>query len=650
MADDFGKEVRDFWAEAEEADRENRDEALLDLRIAANDQWDERDRQMREYPPHGQLPRPCLTINTTLQFIAQVTGDREANPTSIKVLPREDGDREVADVRSDLVRAIELQSKADRIYIQAFQQAVTCGIGNFRVDLDYAYDDAFERDLFIRGVPNPLAVMWDPLAADVTGRDAERCIVADKIGRDEYAKRFPKAAATSLFDQMALSQGWCDKDTVRIGEYWELVTRKRTIALMADGSVRDVTDEPEAKWKPMLWKGPDGQPRVREAPCKYAVMTLTNGQEELADPFELKIPRLPIIRVTGQEIWVGDKRVRFGMVRLLRDHQRMKNYLRSVATEKLMYAPRANFIAMVSAIKGRESDWPNAMVFNDGAPAPVPVTETNLQSLITLSEMCAQDMKDVTGIHDASLGIRSNETSGVAIQQRQQQGDIATIGYHANMNSAMQEAGEVLNALIPVAYDTPRTLRLIGEDGAAQLIRANDPDFAPTALVKNQVDLTTGRYDVTITTGPQYLTRRQEAAAGMIDLARASPAIIERTGDLIAEAQDWPNAEKFAERLRPPGTLDPDEMTPEQQQQAAQAAQQQAMQQQMQMQAAQLEMAAKEAETRLKIAQAEEAEANARKALAQADKAEAETMDLKATLALSGAGLAAAGAKLQETV
>ena len=57
---------------------------------------------------------------------------------------------------------------------------------------------------------------------------------------------------------------------------------------------------------------------MREAMCKYAVRTLTNGQEELDDPFELKIPRLPIIRVMGREVWIEEKRVRFGLTRFAR--------------------------------------------------------------------------------------------------------------------------------------------------------------------------------------------------------------------------------------------------------------------------------------------------------------------------------------------
>lgn len=632
MADDFRTEVHEVWDQAEKADHENREEALLDLKIAANDQWDEDARDMRENPDSGP-PRPCLTINTTLQYINQVTGDRLANQSSIKVIPREDGDVEVAEVRSELIRAIEHQSKAQRVYRQAFEQAVTCGIGNFRVDLDYAYEDAFERDVFIRSIPNPLAVLWDPLAADPTARDAGYCFVADRITREEYKRRFPDAAMVDMFDSDVRAQGWCDDDMIRIAEYWKIDERDRLIALMNDGSVKDVTDKPEAEWQPMLYVAPDGSRRVRKAKCKYATMVLTNGQEELSDPFELKLPRLPIIRVTGHEIWVGDKRVRFGLVRLLRDHQRMKNYLRSVATEKLMFAPRANFVAQKSAIKGLTNDWPNTLVYNDGAEEPKPVTETNLQSLVSLSEMSAQDMKDVSGIHDASLGIRSNETSGIAIQRRQHEGDIATIGYQDNMNMSQQEAGEVVNTLIDISYDTPRTIRLIGEDSAVRLLRINDPNFQPTDLVKENIDLSKGRYDVMVATGPSFMSRRQEAAAGMLEFARVSPGVVERAGDLIALSQDWPLADDFAERLRPPGTVESEDMTPEQQ-----AEQQQA--QQLQQMAQQMEMANAEAELKKKAADARKAEADAAKAEAEAEKAKIEVTRMKAEMVIEGAEMA----------
>jgi hypothetical protein len=141
-----------------------------------------------------------------------VVGDWLTNETSITVLPREDGDVKVAQVRSELMRSIELQSKAARVYSSSLAQMVACGISNFRVDVENAYEDAFERDIFIRDIPDPLAVRWDPLANDPTGRDATFCFVAEGVRTEEYERRFPKAALPSLIEK--LENAGCDKAVV----------------------------------------------------------------------------------------------------------------------------------------------------------------------------------------------------------------------------------------------------------------------------------------------------------------------------------------------------------------------------------------------------------------------------------------------------
>lgn len=615
MTDTFGMEVRDLWRQGEEADKKNREEALYDLKFAAGEQWDDRVKQYRESGDRP-FPLPCLTINTLPQFVGQVVGDRRANQTSVKVLPKESGNKKVAEVRSEMIRSIEYHSKAERVYTQTFENQVTCGIGNFRVDLDYADDDSFNRALFIRGIPNPMAVNWDPLASDPTGKDAAWCFVTDLMTTAAYEKRFPKAAKPSGFDTDLKATGWIENDTVRVAEYLKLEEREREIAMFMDGTVRDIKDAKPGD----LFLGPDGKPLTRKAKVKYAVSVMTNGQEQLTDPFELKLPRLPIIRAMGREVWVGDKRVRFGLVRFARDPQRLKNYWRSVVAELLMGATRANYMAEASAVKGRAKDWANTLVFNDGTPMPKEITGTNLAAIINEAQMCAQDMKDTTGLHDASLGIQSNETSGVAIQRRQNEGDIASIGYHDNMNAAMQEGGEVLNCLLDLVHDTAGTVRLIGEDGNARMQKVNDPNDEESVMLGQ------GKYDVVISTGPAYMTRRQEAAAGMLEFARSSPSVMERAGDLIAKSQDWPLADEFADRLRPPGAGDDGDLSEEklaEQQQQAELAQQMAA----------MEMKAKEAELRT-------AEANARKAEAEAEKAQTEAAKAKTELAMQGAELA----------
>ena len=623
---DFGEEVRELWAQAEEADKANRKEAIADLEFAAPDEiaghWDPKVREYREAEGIRRygFPLPCLTINTMPQFIGQVVGDRRANQTAIKVLPREGGDVKIAEIRSELIRSIEIQSKADRVRMIAFEQQVACGIGHTRIDLDYAYEDAFDRDLFIRSIPNPMSVLWDPLAADPTGRDATYCFVSEKMKNDEFERRFPKGQKPSLFDAEMRASDWCDTDTVRVAEYWKIEERKRTIAMLADGKVVDYTGKPLDASMPVATKA-DGTPMIRDALCKYAVRQLTNGQEELGDKFELKLHRVPIIRWMGRETWIGDRRVRFGLVRYARDPARLKDYNRSVRAELLMLMPRANFIAQASAVKGREDDWPNTLVHNDGTEAPKPISAQLAAALLEEAQMFSQDMKETTGIHEAELGMKSNETSGIAIQRRQQQGDIGTIIYHDNANSAMQEEGECLNALIDITHDTARTIRTVGADESAKMLRINDPSDPES------IDLSVGRYDVTISTGPAYATRRQEQSAQLMELASRSPKFAETVPDYIVQSLDVENADKMAERFKrtiPPqilGDEQDDGKSPEEIQQA-QMASQQAMQEQQQM---------KELQMRLQIAQVGEAEAKARKANAEAEAVEkGRELDIKA--------------------
>jgi hypothetical protein len=177
-------------------------------------------------------------------------------------------------------------------------------------------------------------------------------------------------------------------------------------------------------------------------------------------------------------------------------------------------------------------------------------------ALLNEAQINTQDMKDVTGIHDASLGIKSNETSGRAINARQREGDIASLTYYDNANAAILEAGDVINQLIPQIYDSTRIVRIIGKDDTAKLVKINDPEDPSSP------DLSTGSYDTSLDTGPSFTTKRQEAAESMMNAVQVWPQLIQVAGDIIAKAQDWPGAEELSERLKktiPPQFLSEEE-------------------------------------------------------------------------------------------
>jgi hypothetical protein len=594
----FIAEARERFQQGVDFDRENRDEALQDLKFFAGEQWDESAKAAR-------AKRPMLTINQLPSFVAQVVGDIRINRPAIRVRPAEDADKDLAEVREGLIRAIERDCDAQGVYAETGQSQVACGIGNFRITLDYASDDGFDRDIRIQAIPNPLSVIWDPMSTERTGKDAGWCFVDDEMPRKEFEKRFKDETGSSLEVPLHDTNGWYTRDTVRVTEYWIVKQTEVELALLDGGKVVELAKVPKGVTPLKTRK------TLRKTACAY----LITGKTILSGPVELPIDRVPIIRVRGWEVNVGTKRVRFGLVRFARDPQRLKNYWRSISAEMLALAPKGKWLVHESA-EGDSEEFRTAQIADDpvliwtGQIPPQYIAPPTLNSAVLQeSQLNAQDMKDVTGLHDASLGAKSNETSGKAIMARQKEGDVSTYIYHDNLQAGIREGGRIVNALIPITYDTARTIRTLGEDEATKIQRINDPNNP------DSVDINKGRYDVVVETGPSYSTKRAESAESMMQFVQAVPAAAQITGDLIAQAQDWPMADKIAERLKkalPPGVAEEDEdPSPEQQQAKAQAAEQAQQQQQMQQRAATLQLDEQEA----KVAQMR---ANATKTMAEA--------------------------------
>jgi hypothetical protein len=661
--EEFLEYVRKEYAADVAYDRANREAALSDLRFLAGDQWDPRVLAIRQ-----KQGRPCLTINVLPQFVGQVIGDRRMNKTSIRVAPKRDGTRAEAEIRSGLIRGIEASCRAERAYDAACEDQVACGIGNLRVDLEYAANDVFDQDIIIRHIPNPLAVVWDRMSVDPTGRDARHCFVEDNIPISVFEKMYPDVPPPSSLgnDVTAnlVASGWFEKDFVRLTEFWRLVDKPATFALMQDGDVKDVTGQPLEEYIDMVARDANGQPRIRHSYRTYARMNIVCGHAVLTEDYEIPLTRLPIIKVEGRVVRVGEDRVRFGLVRLAKDSQRMKNLWRSNAAELLALAPKAQWLASEDSIEGREDEWRMAhlngelvMIHNKNTEPPQRLDPPTIPAaLLQEAQLNQQDIKDVTGIHEASLGMRSNEISGRAINARKMQGDIAVVTYHDNMNASILEVGDVVNQLLPLAFDNTRTALIIGEDDKRMLVTLNDPTD------ENSPNITSGRYEVSLETGPSFATQREEAREAMTTLIQTAPQLFDIAGDLLVKSMDWPQAHEISERLRvameKAGVISPstdeDDPLAQQQQQAGAVDQQAMMMQQMQEQelAAQAQHAQmlREIEAQKAAAELEQAQFAAREAQARAARAEAEALRAQAEAAKAQAEAAAAPLMVRQKI
>jgi hypothetical protein len=551
-----------------ERERDNVREALEDIEMRIGNQWPDEIRREREAEN-----RPCLHINLLPQFIRQITGDiRQAKP-AIKVgAKNENGSKDTADVLAGQIRHIERRSETGNPYFTAVDSQVTCGIGHWRVDTEYADEESFDQELRILPIEDGVRVVWDPDAVLPTREDASWCFVPVDMSRDAFEARWPDKQPSALDGTVATESAveWFGEDYVRVAEYWVKKPTKRRLALMPDGKtvvLDNLSDEPSVDEYGMPAPSERATAeamatRVEDRPgfqvCRYII----SGVEILEDLGEWPGRYIPIIPVVGEEVRSGRRVYRHGAIRYARDPQRLHNFYASSDAEYIASQPRMPWLGTKTHFEEYVDEWATAnqgnkafLVYTPDPEAPgqkpervqPPVSSQGMAEGLARTE---QNIKATIGIYDAGLGAKSNETSGKAIIARQQEGDVGGYVYVDNFARAVLYTGRVLRDLIPHVYDTERTIRIVGEDDQEKLVRINQVVAVDGMTFEVKHDVTANAYDVDIDTGPSYTTKRQQAAEGMREFFQALPDTGALIADLYAKGQEWPYADKIADRLR----------------------------------------------------------------------------------------------------
>jgi hypothetical protein len=589
---------------AQSAYSDSREDELDDLRFMAgspDNQWQwPADVLATRGSVQGQTinARPCLTINKLPQHVRQVTNEQRQNRPSGKVIPADDNaDVQVAEIFNGVVRHIEYMSDADVAYDTACDNQVTYGEGYIRLLTEYCNDETFDQDIRIARVRNSFSVYMDPTIQDPCGADAEWCFITEDILKEEYERMFPDATPIStLYSQGVGDQGissWLQEDTIRIAEYFYNTYEKATLHLYPDNQTA-FRGTPQDKQLMAMF----GKPiRSREVDRKKVMWMKTNGFDVLQER-EWAGKWIPVVRVIGNEWEVDGQMYISGLVRNAKDAQRMYNYWTSQEAEMLALAPKAPFIGYGGQFEGYEMQWKTANTTNwpylevnpdvtDGAGsvlplpqrAPPPLPQTGL---IQAKMGAADDIKGTTGQYDASLGMQGNERSGKAILAREKQGDVGTYHYVDNLARAIRHITRQIVDLIPKIYDTQRIARIIGVDGEVDMVKFNpsqpeavkeirDPQTG--GMIEKIYNPSVGVYDVMVTTGPGYMTKRQEALDAMSQILQTNPQLWAVAGDLFIKNMDWPGAQEMAARFKK--ILDPKVLSEGDQSPEMMAAQQQ---------------------------------------------------------------------------
>lgn len=583
VSDDLVRDALKQFEFSQEGSDHNRDAYYSDTVFARlGEQWPDAIKKLRV-----QEGRPHLVINKIPALIRSIVNESRQNRPAIKVSPVDNGaDEDHAEVIGGLIRSIERSSNADIAYDTAIDTTVTGGMGFWRVVIDYAHDETFELEAKIERIPNALTVHYDTNSTEFDASDWDYAFISDILSREEFERRFPDASLTPFIsDSRDISSDYWihSEDGIRVAEYYRREVKTRKLYQFrylnpqtGQRDIKNINDDELPKMARRFFKSGGmkvdkndsdvvdsfiasiGGELINERDVEYHKVTkhLLNGVEELEDPEDWPGKNIPICPVWGDEVFIDGRRHFRSLVADVKDSQQMYNFWRSATTELVALAPKAPWIGPKGFIvPGDEVKWNAAntrsfayLEYDPALPAPqrqsfAGVPAGALQEALN----SADDMKAVTGIYDSSVGARSNETSGRAILAREKQGDVSNFHFIDNLSRAIRSCGEILVDIIPHVYSERESVRVLGLDQKEKVVKLSAASGGKGD--GKLYDLSIGKYDVTVSTGPSFSTQRDETRENLVELIRNLPDAAPYLGDALLEHMDFAGSDKLSKRL-----------------------------------------------------------------------------------------------------
>jgi hypothetical protein len=543
------KQIREDFAYVKSYWQDNHDEAKKDMDCAAC------------IPPKefsdDRAGRPCLWPDEVSQYVKAANNNFRQNKRGIKISPRsEDAKDTDAEHRQAYIRGIEYASKAQTVYTTAFESAMECAFGFWRVKLIVTGPKG-EQEPRIKRIPNWATVYPDPDAQEADFSDSAIYFVTDTMRQSTFARRYPKAKKRSFEGaDYEKAPGWLASDSITVAEYW----------------TREEIDED------------DGEKRYK------VTQRITNGLEIL-ETNEWIGSWIPIVGVFGEEMYVQSgnqsKRMFMSLLRRARVPQQMLAYVASQEAEEFGMMPRAalqgwkgmfdpdvhkliNKVPMGYVEYLIPTDW-NVQ----WGPPPLPSRAQfapNIQAYELAYERWRRSVMSAMGVNPLPTAAqRQNEKSGIALEKIQNQQAVGSFHFTDNFVRALDNTGRQINELITKLAeldslpqqllgkdqkDEDRILKIAPRDASSEHLNESDYFFAHR-----------GQFEVTVSDGPNYQSQREEASEFADTMLQTLPKIgmpPQITQQVLAIAVKLKNigsyGDEIADLLAPP---DPNNLSPQ---------------------------------------------------------------------------------------
>jgi hypothetical protein len=566
----FRDDAQDYWQKIYEQGLD--DKKFVTIEGA---QWSE-----KAYAKRTAEGKPTLEINLVRAYVQQQINTMRQNRPQAKVVPVDSGaDPETAKVLEGLIKDVEESSNFEDALDVAAANQVHSAIGFYRIVTDYINEKSFNQEPRFKTIPNPQAVLIDPLSKELDGSDMGRALVCEWVDKNQVEKEYGKDSISDF--EMDNNSDWnntTDK-TVCVAEYFYKDEVADTLCRLVDGSIEFKSVLLDQFTEDELSELIDIERPSSRTEIKWAKVTGCKVLETGVFPGQY----IPIFPVYGEVTWVENERHVFSLVHFAKDAQRLFNYWKS--TEAHILQKNQDDVLAVDdrSIEGFEDEWNNPSKYGysryratdeNGHQIPYPVrlgAAVPPVGILNASESAKGLIPDILNMHAPQMGQDVNQQSGRAIGLLQRQSDTAQFHFQDNLNKTIRHSARVLIGLFPILYDTEMVRRIVGVDGDSELVRLNaEPkteDEQSRAINGILNDMSVGRFDVRMDTGPSFNTQREQSFALMMQLVQSNPNLFNLVADLIVINSPLLNAKEIAERVKmlvPPQAIGKEKIDPAQ--------------------------------------------------------------------------------------
>jgi hypothetical protein len=580
------------WLEHErDRQSENRAEMAIDADYYDGLQWTEDD--AKEVESRGQAP---LVYNEIKVSIDWILGAEKRNRVDWRVLPREEGDSDGANVRSKVLKFYSDVNRVQFIRSQAFAEAAISGLSWLEDSLSM---DATDDPLY-SGAESWRNVLHDSYHKRPDGKDMRYLFRWRYLDLDIAQALWPKHKEALERAAQGADQLAADADD----ELWYLGANMRDPQTHRSSSSRSLSStgssidndrrrvkiyeawyrEPEeAK---VLYGGPfhgdiyqpgfAGHERnIESGACdaisaivlraRVAYMTDAELLEDCDTPYahnQFSLTPLYCFRR-------GRDGMPYGHVRQMRDPQMDLNkrmskslFLLSVnqlITERAAFSTEKDGYSLQDAIDNVAN--PQGVFVLERGDARFEIRR-DFQEIRGHAEILALDrqfLQSSSGVNLEQLGRTSNVISGKGILAKQDSGALTTAGIFDNYRLAISVSGQKGLSNVEKFYTMPKVVRLTETQVGEQMPKItwekiNQPELQPDGSVRFINDITQSHADFIVDEQDYRASMRQAMFDQLLEMlkivAPVAPAIAVGLLDIVVDANDFPGKETMVARIR----------------------------------------------------------------------------------------------------